>query len=142
MIDNNITDEPTPADLREADFNRTFTWRGKPLAITIAGEMYYRDLRTLCAAPALSSYQTLGDFAPEASRVLYCASLDYRSIQDLRRLPSHLQVEAWEQWVEKNIAFNELDLAARTAQDMQQVIARVRTRPLDTDGDTIDGSGN
>lgn len=144
--DANITDTAPPsvtAKQRSDDFNRIFTWRGHEIAITIAGELYFRELRTHCNAPPLGSYTTSADFSAEATRILYCAHLSLGMIRRLRTLPADLQIQAWEEWIEKNILFHEINAAIDLAQEMQQCIARARTQPADTgSGDAIDGAGN
>jgi len=133
----------TAAAQRETDFHRTFTWRGKTLALTVIGELYYRELRTHCMAPPLADYATLADYVPEAARLIYCASLDRKAISALRMQPPQQQVQSWEEWTERNIALHELDAVAQTAQEMQQAILRARTQPAADDGEEqIDGVGN
>lgn len=132
---------PVSDEQRAADFHRVFTWRGKEIAFTIASELYYRELRVHTNAPPLSSYQTMGDFAAEATRVLYCAHQSAKQIRALRSLPVPVQVELFENWVEANIALHELDAAAELAQQINDTIARARTQPVET-GDSIDGAGN
>jgi len=125
---------------RETDFSRVWAWRGKELAISLASEMYYRELRTHMNAPRLDSYETRGDFAPEAARVIYCAGLNAAEIRHLRLQPPHQQIALHDAWVEKNIAIAELDAAAEIAEQMQQCINRARAHSAT--GESVDGSGN
>lgn len=125
---------------RESDFNRVFAWRGKEIAITLASELYYRELRTHMNAPRLDSYETRGDFAPEAMRVIYCAHLTPLAIRNLRLWPAPLQIAAFDDWVAKNIEIREIDDAAALAEQMQQCINRARAQ--NATGDEVDGSGN
>lgn len=126
---------------READFNRVFTWRGKEIAITLASELYYRELRVHGNAPALGSYDTQADFAPEAMRVLYCAHLTPENIRTLRLMSPPLQLAAFDAWVQKNIAMHEIMQATTIAREMNECVARARARVAET-GDSVDGSGN
>ena len=150
------TDDPTPSAApgnlidtaplidpaqREADFNRVFAWRGKEIAITLASELYYRELRVHGNAPALGSYDTQADFAPEAMRVLYCAHLTPEAIRNLRLMPAALQLAAFDAWVIKNIEIHEINAATVIARDMNECVARARARVAET-GDSVDGSGN
>ena len=125
---------------RETDFNRVFVWRDKEIAITLASELYYRELRTHMNAPRLDSYETRGDFAPEAARVIYCAGLNAQTIRKLRMLPPQDQITAHDQWVAQNITIAELDAAAELAEQMQQCINRARAHSAT--GETVDGAGN
>ncbi len=109
-----IAADPAPlvsAEQRDADFNRVFAWHGREIAFSLMSEIYYRELRAHMNAPALGSYATLGDFAAEAPRVLYCAHLDLPAIRSLRLLPPPQQIEVFDVWVEKNIALHELHAA-------------------------------
>lgn len=126
---------------RETDFNRVFAWRGKDIAITLAGELYYRELRVHGNAPALGSYDTQADFAPEAMRVLYCAHLTPDAIRSLRLMPPPLQLAAFDAWVAKNIGMHEINQATVIAREMNECVARARARVAET-GDGVDGSGN
>lgn len=128
------------AQQREDDFNRTFAWHGREVALTLASELYYRELRAHMHAPALGSYATLGDFAAEAPRVLYCAHQTRETLRVLRLLPPQQQIEVYDTWVEANIAVQELDAAAQLAEDINAAIARARTQPVE-DSD-LDGPGN
>lgn len=125
---------------RETDFNRAFSWHGKEINFSIASELYYRELRAHMNAPPLASYNTMADFSAEAPRVLYCAHQTAQTIRVLRMFPPAQQIEAYDQWVEVNIAIHELNEAAKVAQEIQDAIARARTQPADS-GD-IDGAGN
>lgn len=126
---------------REQDFNRVFVWHGKELTFSIASEIYYRELRVHMNAPPLGSYATMADFAAEAPRVLYCASQTAQSIRLLRLFSPLQQIEAFDAWAEKNIAFHELDAATELAREIQDAITRARTQPAD-DGEEVDGLGN
>jgi hypothetical protein len=125
---------------REKDFHRVFAWHGVELKITLANEMYYRDLRVRMNAPPLASYATMADFAAEAPRILYSASLDLATLRVLRLLSTEAQLMAYDAWVEKNIALHEMDAAATLADEMQQCINRARAHSAT--GETVDGSGN
>lgn len=138
----NLTDTAPliTAEQRETDFNRVFAWRGHELKITLANELYYRDLRVRMNAPPLAAYATMADFAAEAPRILYSASLDVSALRVLRLLPTDAQLMAYDAWVEKNIALHEMDAASTLADEMQQCINRARAHSAT--GDTVDGSGN
>jgi hypothetical protein len=139
----NITDLApliTP-EQRENDFNRLFAWHGVEIAITLANELYYRELRVHMNAPALASYDTMGDFAPEGARVLYCAHLDAASIRKLRLMSGEHQIAVHDAWVLKNIGIHEISAVSKLAQDMQECVARARASVMPT-GEGVDGSGN
>jgi hypothetical protein len=140
----NLTEEapPVTADQRAADFTKAFIWKTKELIFSVFSEMYYRTLRMHMNAPPLGSYQTLGDFTAEAPRVLYCASLKAKDIRALQVFPVEIQIEQFEDWVEKNILFHELIRAAELAKEINAAIARARTQPLENGEDEIDGMGN
>jgi hypothetical protein len=125
---------------REKDFHRVFSWHDKEIALTLASELYYRELRVHGNAPALGSYDTLADFAPEAARVIYCAHLTPESIRALRITPPHIQLAAFDAWVEKNIGLHELNEAVTTAREMNECIARARFHTAT--GGTVEGPGN
>ena len=131
-----VTDEQ-----REDDFTRPFVWRKKEVNFSVASELYYRELRARMNAPSLNSYLSLGDFAPEAARVLYCASHDSKAIRQLQLLDSDEQLERYHTWVETNIHMNELTAASELARKINAAIARARTQPTAGD-DTLDGLGN
>lgn len=139
----NLTDTAPliTAEQRETDFNRLFAWHGVEIAITLANELYYRELRVHMNAPALGSYDTMGDFAPEAARVIYCAHLEAAAIRQLRLMSAELQIAMHDAWVLKNIALHEIAAVSRLAQEMQECVARARASVLPT-GDSVDGSGN
>jgi len=126
---------------RENDFNRVFAWHGKEISITLVSELYYRELRVHGNAPALGSYDTQADFAPEAMRVIYCAHLSPENIRSLRLMSAPLQLAAFDAWVEKNIALHEVNEATLLARQMNECVARARARVAESDGG-IDGSGN
>lgn len=139
-----ISADPAPlitSDQRETDFHRLFAWHGTEIALTLAGEFYYRELRAHMNAPPLGSYQTMADFTPEAMRILYCAHLDQKTARALRLLPPFRQIELFDAWVESNVKIHEIDAAAKLADEMQAVIARARTTPAETNDD-LDGMGN
>ena len=140
----NLTEAPPPvtSQQREADFNKRFVWRGNELTFSVAGEIYYRELRTHMNAPELFAYKTLGDFTSEAPRVLYCSSLSAKDIRSLQLLPAEKQIERYGVWVEANIKLNELIAAAELASEINAAIARARTQPLETEGDEISSMGN
>ncbi len=140
----NLTEAPPPvtSQQRSADFNKRFSWRGKELVFSVAGEIYYRELRTHMNAPELYAYKTLGDFTSEAPRVLYCSSLSAKEIRSLQILPAEKQIECYGAWVESNIKLNELIRAAEVASEINAAIARARTEPLETDGDEVGSMGN
>jgi len=131
---------PVTAAQRETDFNRVFTWRSQQIAITLINELYYRDLRVHMNAPPLGSFQTMGDFATEATRIIYCAHLSLDTIRVLRLQPPVNQIKLFDDWVAQHISFAELEAAAVLAQDMQDVITRSRSQPAE--GSDIDGAGN
>lgn len=125
---------------RETDFNRLFAWHGKEITFSIASELYYRELRVHMNAPPLGAYGTLGDFAAEAPRVLYCAHQTAQSLRLLRLLSPLDQMAAYDEWLNKNIALHEIDAAAKLANEIQEAITRARTQP--TEGEDLDGPGN
>ena len=127
---------------READFNKLFAWHGVEIAITIASELYYRELRAHMNAPALGDYVTQYDRDAEAPRILYCAHLKAADIRRLRLLSPFEQIELYDTWVEKNIPLHELRAAGKLADDMLDVIHRARTQPAESGDDPIDGAGN
>jgi len=140
----NLVDEPAPItpQQRAEDFIKAFVWRGKELVFSVASELYYRTLRTHMNAPALNSYETLGDFGAEAPRVLYCASLTAKEIRVLQSLPAEKQVDLHELWVEKNILFNEILPAAKLAKEINEAIFRALTKPMENEEEQLDGMGN
>jgi len=128
------------AKQREDDFNRVFAWHGREISFTIASELYYRELRAHMNAPPLASYNTMGDFAAEAPRVLYCAHQSAQALRILRLLSPMQQLAAYDEWIQKNIGIHELDQAAKVANEIQEAITRARTQPADTE--EIDSAGN
>lgn len=125
---------------RETDFHRVFVWKNRELKITLANEVYYRELRAHMNAPRLDSYKTKGDFAPEACRILYCSALSAADISVLRRCSERDQIAAHDQWIAQHITLADLDDAADLAEQMQQCVHRARAHS--TTGDTVDGAGN
>lgn len=140
----NLVDEALPVtpQQRAADFRKIFFWHEKPLTCSVAGEFYYRDLRTHQNAPKLHTYQTMGDFTPEAARVLYCASLTAKEIATLQRLSPETQIERFMAWIEANIAFHEVLEAAELANEINAAVTRALTKPMTGEGEELDGSGN
>lgn len=132
---------PVTSQQREADFNRVFVWRGKEIKFSVASEGYYRDFRVLCGAPPLGSYRTKADFTPEAARVLYCSSLTAAEIRAVRLLQPDNQIEIFDQWVEENITFQEMEAAADLAEEINAAVRRARSKPMEGEDD-IDGMGN
>lgn len=135
------TDPIITPQQREADFNKLFTWRNKEITFSIASELYYRELRVHMNAPPLGSYATMADFTAEAPRVLYCSHFNAAQLRAFRMLPPDVQVERYDHWVQQNIAFHELELAAKVAEEINAAVMRARTQPMET-GDAIDGLGN
>lgn len=133
-----ITDTP-PVD-READFHRVFAWHGAEVKLTIAAELYYRELRAHGNAPALGDYVTQYDRDAEAPRLLYCAHLDAATIRKLRLLPPVQQLELLDVWTERNIPLHELRMAGHLADEMINAVHRARTQPAE--GGEVDGVGN
>lgn len=140
----NLTEAPPPvtSQQREADFNRVFAWNGQRLNFSVASDGYYRHLRCTMNAPPLSSFQTMGDFTAEASRLLYCSSLTAVQIQGLYLLPPEDQVALYATWVAENTKFHELEAAAKLGTEINAAIARARTQPMETDAGDIDSMGN
>lgn len=141
----NLIDTPPPPlvepQQREDDFNRVFAWHQREIKFSIAAELYYRDLRVRCGAPPFHDYETVGDFTPEACRILYCAHLDAATIRRLRLQSPEDQLRILDEWTEKNIAPHEFDAAVTLAMEINAAISRARTRPAES-GDNIDGAGN
>jgi hypothetical protein len=143
LPDGNLSD-PQPlatAEQREDDFNKPFVWRGNEITFSVASELYYRELRARMNAPSLNSYLSLGDFAPEAARVLYCASHDAKAIRKLQLLDSDDQLERYHTWVEANIQMHELTAASELARKINAAILRARTQPTAGEGQ-LDSLGN
>ncbi len=132
---------PVTAQQREDDFNKPFVWREKEINFSIASELYYRELRAHMNAPQLWSYQTLGDFAAEAPRVLYCASLTAAEIRKLQLLDQEDQIKKYSEWVEANITLAELTAASELAQRINAAVARARSKPAAGEGE-LDSLGN
>lgn len=127
---------------RENDFNRVFLWRGKEIKYTLAGEIFYRDFRTLMGAPGLWDYKTEGDFFPEACRVLFCASFTAAELRKLRCLDQASLLQFFDEWCEKNIAFHEAEKAVALAREINDAIMRARTQPAEDAEGGLDGMGN
>ena len=140
----NLVDEPAPItpQQRAADFSKRFVWHDRELTFSIASEFYYRDLRTHLNAPPLHTYRTMGDFSPEAGRVLYCCSLSPEEIAALQLLPPAKQIQHLNRWVEANITFAELLEAAELANQINAAITRALTKPMENEEEEIDGMGN
>ena len=139
----NLSDPPplVTDEQRETDFNRPFAWRGQEINFSIFSEIYYRELRTLMNAPPLGDYITEADFGAEAPRVVYCAALTQPQMRALRLKSAERQIEAFDQWVEKNIAFHELDRIIGLAQQINVVANRARTQMTAGD-EALDSLGN
>jgi len=139
----NLVDAPPPATAqqREDDFNKPFVWRDSEINFSVASELYYRELRTHMNAPPLGDYLTEADFGAEAPRVVYCAALTRAEMRALRLRSAERQIEAFDQWVERNIQFHEIDRIIALAQQINVVANRARTQP--TAGDEgLDSLGN
>lgn len=137
-----VQDPVTPAQ-RAADFSAVFAWHGQEVKITVASELYYRELRTHMSAPALGDVVCDADFGPDDARVLYTAWLSLQEIMALRLLQPVLQVKHHLEWVNEHITtLRDLDEARALVSRMREAVDRARSEPITAGGQQIDGVGN